>query len=520
MLPARLSSFIRVSCVCTTYRRTSIYKGLPEPERLLHNFCQNPPNHASIATHTLMVVSASPVITSAHRTRSDTDDAAPPSKRRLQSTIIMPSRQRRRTDDTGNGEDSAASGAGRNKRGGAGDQELEEGETGEGETEEGQLPDKKRPSPPAKGGDPETKPAAGQRAYQGKAVKQRNRRMFGALMGHMAQAATRLKKDASVLGKQGEMKSLAVKRNVDRSDQLGETIRRDEQAKRMKEVEAERRHRDGLRLKREITELALLATHWEEHYRRMCPQKCGRDGTHSRGGGKGSTDGTNGSGRDEGSAGSVDEGSDTRSRGSAGDTPGGRKRGEEQLVGFLLTKTTPRLYWKPSRWDRRRLDLLDDRSSEAEAELVASRERWSAMRDGVRAKHERAGEERRTEGGVVEGREDAEGVECGRGVARGGTDGRGGVSSRSPTRTETGSGGGEVNDGDKADGDTGDDTCDADEGGKGSVPRTGDAAGDGDVGGENGGGNGGGGVDSTSSKNTLVASPRDRDGREKPAKDT
>ena len=461
-----------------------------------------------------MIVRASPVIISAHRTRSDTDDAAPPSKRRLQSTIIMPSRQRRRTDDKGNGEDDSDGGAGRKKRGGAGDQDLEEGEAGEGETEEGQLPDKQRPSPPAKGGDPETKPAAGQRAYQGKAVKQRNRRMFGALMGHMAQAATRLKKDATVLGKQGEMKSLAVKRNVDRSDQLGETIRRDEQAKRKEEIDAEHRHRDGLRLKREITELALLATHWEEHYRRMCPQKGGRDETHSSGGGKGSKDGTSASGRDEGSTGSVDQGSDTRARGSADDTSGGRKRGEEQLVGFLLTKTTPRLYWKPSRWDRRRLDLLDDRSSEAEAELVASQERWSAMRDGVRAKHERAGEERRTGGArVVEGRDDAEIGERGRGVAGGGIDGRGGESLRSPTHAETGSGGGEVNDGDEADGDTGVDTCDADGGGKGSVQHSGGATGD-------GGGDSGGGVDSKPSKNTLVASPRDKDGRGKQAKDT
>ena len=51
VLPARLSSFVsRVPAPRTD--RTSIYKGLPEPERLSHNFCQNPPNHASIATHT------------------------------------------------------------------------------------------------------------------------------------------------------------------------------------------------------------------------------------------------------------------------------------------------------------------------------------------------------------------------------------------------------------------------------------------------------------------------------------
>lgn len=65
-----------------------------------------------------------------------------------------------------------------------------------------------------------------QKAYLKPDTVKRNRRMFGALMGHLDRASTSLKKDASLIEKQGLQRKLVTEKNMIESKRVSEFQRK------------------------------------------------------------------------------------------------------------------------------------------------------------------------------------------------------------------------------------------------------------------------------------------------------
>ena len=226
------------------------------------------------------------------------------------------------------------------------------------------------------------KPAEGQAAYRGTAVKQRNRRMFGALMGHLAKANTQLKKDSGLIGRQQQRASLAQRRNAERSREIIEGAKVRKQAQLEQEARRRRAMREAAEAERELDDYGKLRRQWEENHRQTAPWVVGSKGEGSDAAAP-AADSAADSAAGAGAAAATT--GDDGVADSAGDNKGGGD--DAALSGFLVTNTSPALFWAPRQWSRRTKRLLDDRNVDAAEEIARRRAEWDEEEDKLRQRH-------------------------------------------------------------------------------------------------------------------------------------
>lgn len=112
----------------------------------------------------------------------------------------------------------------------------------------------------------EKKPEA-QEAYEEEGVKKRNKRMFGALLGHLGTAQRLLKRDAAKIQNQARVQETVEQKNKESSVKLRKLQQELTQAAKEKALS----QRDEVLVEMRKTERALLSANWEKRQRELAP---------------------------------------------------------------------------------------------------------------------------------------------------------------------------------------------------------------------------------------------------------
>lgn len=100
-----------------------------------------------------------------------------------------------------------------------------------------------------------------QEAYKKPDTVQRNKRMLGALMGHLNKAKKNLERDATSIGTQETLKANATEKNLAESKRVAELQRITSREERNKELDL----RDQVTSKILLTDLAISAANWKKY---------------------------------------------------------------------------------------------------------------------------------------------------------------------------------------------------------------------------------------------------------------